>query len=80
MLRNLLALSLLLLSPLSAGASQLVLLDVDHNANVYEIRVEMEVDAPADNVRAILTAYGAENRTSLMILLLKNITDYLLVS
>lgn len=55
-------LSLLLLLPLRADASQLVQLDVKQKANIYEIRVEMEVDAPADNVRAILTDYANLDR------------------
>jgi uncharacterized membrane protein len=58
MYRKLLAWSLPGLLPLAADASQLVSLDVSQSAGIYEIRVQMEVDAPADNVRAILTDYA----------------------
>ena len=57
MFRRLLVLSALYLLSLTASASQLVRLEVDHRADIYEIRVEMEVDAPAEAVRAILTDY-----------------------
>jgi hypothetical protein len=42
---------------LSAHASQLIRLEVDQQADIYEIRVEMLIHAPADSVRAILTDY-----------------------
>jgi len=42
----------------AASASHLVRLDVDRQADRYVISVEMVVDAPLDNVRAILTDYG----------------------
>ena len=62
MLRKLLALSTLHLLSLTANASQLVLLEVDQRSDIYEIRVEMEVDAPAEDVRAILTDYANLDR------------------
>ena len=62
MFHGMLAGSLLCLLSLAANASQLVRLDVSQRASVYEIRVEMEVDAPADNVRAILTDYAHLDR------------------
>jgi hypothetical protein len=62
MFRKLLAWSLPGLLPLAADASQLVSLDVSQSAGIYEVRVEMEVDAPADSVRAILTDYANLDR------------------
>ena len=62
MTRKLLVVSALNLLSLTANASQLVRLEVDQRADVYEIRVEMEVDAPAEAVRAILTDYDNLDR------------------
>ena len=62
MFRKLLALSALHALSLTANASQLVRLEVDQRADIYEIRVEMEVDAPAEAVRAILTDYANLDR------------------
>ncbi|MGB7933766.1 MAG: SRPBCC family protein [Gammaproteobacteria bacterium] len=62
MFRKLLVLSALHLLSLAANASQLVRLEVDQRADVYEIRVEMEVDAPAEAVRAVLTDYANLDR------------------
>lgn len=47
---------------LNAHASQLVRLVVDQKADIYEIQVEMMVDAPAENIRAILTDYANLDR------------------
>jgi hypothetical protein len=57
MLKTLLAVVMGLVS-LTAHASQLVRLDVDQKANSYAIYVVMELDAPAEKVRAILTDYA----------------------
>jgi hypothetical protein len=62
MFRKPLAWFLLGLLPPAADASHLVSLDVSQSAGVYEIRVEMEVDAPAGNVRAVLTDYANLDR------------------
>jgi hypothetical protein len=62
MFQKLLVLSSLHLLSLTASASQLVRLEVDQRADIYEIRVEMEVDAPAESVRAILTDYANLDR------------------
>jgi len=62
MFRKPLAWFLLGLLPPAADASHLVSLDVSQSAGIYEIRVEMEVDAPAGNVRAILTDYANLDR------------------
>jgi hypothetical protein len=62
MFQKLLVVSALHVLSLTANASQLVRLDVDRRADVYEIRVEMEVDAPAEDVRAILTDYANLDR------------------
>lgn len=62
MFNKLLVVSALHMLSLTANASQLVRLDVDKKADIYEIRVEMEVDAPAENVRAILTDYANLDR------------------
>lgn len=62
MLQKLLVLFALHLLSLAASASQLVRLDVDKKADIYEIRVEMVVDAPAESVRAILTDYANLDR------------------
>jgi hypothetical protein len=53
---------LLQLFMLSAHASQLVRLVVDQKADIYEIQVEMMLDAPAENIRAILTDYANLDR------------------
>ena len=47
---------------LVAHASQLVRLDVDRNANSYAVYVVMELDAPAEKVRALLTDYAHLDR------------------
>ncbi|MCO6412109.1 MAG: SRPBCC family protein [Thiogranum sp.] len=60
--RKLFVLLALHLMSLSASASQLVRLDVDKQADVYVISVEMLVDAPADNVHAVLTDYANQGR------------------
>lgn len=62
MIRKLITLLLLQLLALTAHASQLVRLEVDQTADIYEIRVEMVVDAPVESVRAILTDYGNLDR------------------
>lgn len=62
MLWKMLAGSLLGLLTVAANAAQLVRLDVSQSSGVYEIRVEMEVDAPADDVRAVLTDYANLDR------------------
>jgi hypothetical protein len=62
MKRKMTILLLLQLFMLSAHASQLVRLVVDQKADIYEIQVEMMVDAPAENIRAILTDYANLDR------------------
>jgi len=62
MLHKLIVLSALQMLSLAAGASQILHLDVDREADTYEIRVVMEVDAPANNVRAILTDFANLDR------------------
>ena len=47
---------------LTAHASQLVRLDVNQKANSYAVYVVMELDAPAEKVRAILTDYAHLDR------------------
>jgi len=47
---------------LTAHASQLVRLDVDQKANSYAVYVVMELDAPAEKVRAVLTDYAHLDR------------------
>jgi hypothetical protein len=44
------------------GASHMVRLDVEQQADLYVISVEMVVDAPVEHVRAILTDYGTLSR------------------
>jgi hypothetical protein len=61
MLKTLLAAVFELVS-LTAHASQLVRLDVDQKANSYAVYVVMELDAPAEKVRAILTDYAHLDR------------------
>jgi hypothetical protein len=56
MLKTLLAAVLGIFS-LAANASQLVRLEVTQDANSYNVYVEMELDAPVEEVRAILTDY-----------------------
>lgn len=46
----------------STAASQLIRLEVDQKADVYEITVEMTVSAPVEQVRAILTDYANLDR------------------
>ena len=62
MFQKLLVLFALHVLSLTANASQLLRLEVDHKADIYEIRVEMEVDAPAETVRTILTDYANLDR------------------
>ena len=64
MYRNLFVLFALPMLSLAAHASHLVRLDVDRDADTYEIRVEMEVDAPVESVRAVLTDYNNLDRLS----------------
>jgi hypothetical protein len=61
MKKTLLAVVMGLLS-LTAHASQLVRLDVDQKANSYAVYVVMELDAPAEKVRALLTDYAHLDR------------------
>ena len=61
MLKTLFAAVLGLFS-LTANASQLVRLEVDQHANSYTVYVVMELDAPAEKVRAILTDYAHLDR------------------
>jgi hypothetical protein len=61
MLKTLLAVVMGLVS-LTAHTSQLVRLDVDQKANSYAVYVVMELDAPAEKVRAILTDYAHLDR------------------
>jgi Polyketide cyclase / dehydrase and lipid transport len=51
-----------------AHASQLVRLDVDQKANSYAVYVVMELDAPAEKVRAILTDYAHLDRLNASII------------
>jgi hypothetical protein len=61
MLKTLLAVVMGLV-PVTAHASQLVRLDVDQKANSYAVYVVMELDAPAEKVRALLTDYAHLDR------------------
>ena len=56
MLKTLLVAVMGLIS-LTAHASQLVRLDVDQKADSYTVYVVMQLDAPAEKVRALLTDY-----------------------
>ena len=56
MLKKLLAAVLGIFS-LTANASQLMRLEVNQHANSFTVYVEMELDAPVEKVRAILTDY-----------------------
>jgi len=56
MLKTLLAAVMGFLS-LAVHASHLVRLDVDQKANSYTVYVVMQLDAPAEKVRALLTDY-----------------------
>jgi len=49
---------------LSVNASQLIRLEVEHKDDVYDVYVEMDVDAPVEAVLAILTDYEQLNRLS----------------
>lgn len=51
-------------APLTAMPSQIVRLHVDQQADVYNVHVEMSIDAPAERVRRILTDYGNLERLS----------------
>ena len=62
MYRKLLASAALNLFTLGVNASQIIHLEVDQKADVYEVRVEMVVDAPAADVRAVLTDYANLDR------------------
>jgi len=62
MLPKLTALSVLGFLTLTANASQLLRLDVDQDADVYEVHVVMELDASPESVRAILTDYANLDR------------------
>jgi Polyketide cyclase / dehydrase and lipid transport len=59
---------------LTADASQLVRLDVEQKANSYTVYVVMELDAPAEMVRAILTDYAHLDRLNASIIA-SEITD-----
>jgi Polyketide cyclase / dehydrase and lipid transport len=61
MLKTLLA-AVLGLFAFTANASQLVRLEVDQHADIYTVYVEMELDAPVERVRAILTDYAHLDR------------------
>jgi len=74
MLKTLLAVVMGLVS-LTAHASQLVRLDVDQKANSYAVYVVMELDAPADKVRAILTDYAHLDRLNASIIASKIIDE-----
>ena len=54
----------LYLISLSANASQLIRLDVEHKDDGYNVYVEMDVNASAEAVLAILTDYENLNRLS----------------
>lgn len=62
MLIKLITLSILTTVSLTTYASQIVRLNVAHKADIYEVHVEMEFDAPAEKVRAILTDYANLDR------------------
>jgi carbon monoxide dehydrogenase subunit G len=49
---------------LSVNASQLIRLEVEQKNDVYDVYVEMDVDAPVEAVLAILTDYEQLNRLS----------------
>ena len=49
---------------LSANASQLIRLEVEQEDDVYNVYVEMDVDAPVEAVLAVLTDYEQLNRLS----------------
>ena len=74
MLKTLLAVVMGLVS-LTAHASQLVRLDVDQKANSYAVYVVMELDAPAEKVRAILTDYAHLDRLNASIIASKIMDD-----
>lgn len=74
MLKTLLAVVMGLVS-LTAHASQLVRLDVDQKANSYAVYVVMELDAPAEKVRAILTDYAHLDRLNASIIASKIMED-----
>ena len=57
MLKNLIAASLLGLLSLTANATQFVLLEVNQQAGIFSVHVEMYFEAPAERVRSILTDY-----------------------
>jgi carbon monoxide dehydrogenase subunit G len=62
MLRIITGLCVSYLVSLPAEASRLVRLDIDRKADIFEIQVEMEMDAPAENIRAVLTDYNNLDR------------------
>ena len=64
MIKQLIAIVGLGLTTVTANASQLVRLHVEQQADVYHIHVEMNIDAPADRVREILTDYNGLERLS----------------
>jgi len=61
-MRKMLLVTVMGLFSLTAHASQLVRLDVDQKANSYAVYVVMELDAPAEKVRALLTDYAHLDR------------------
>lgn len=64
MIKQLIAVFGLGLTSLTANASQLVHLHVEQKADVYNVYVEMTIDAPAERVREILTDYERLERLS----------------
>ena len=64
MLKKLIVVTGLWLVSNSANASQIVRLQVEQHADVYHVYVEMNIDAPAERVREILTDYEGLQRLS----------------
>ena len=58
MVKHMNALCFLGLASLPAHSSQLLHLQVDRQADIYQVYVEMEFKAPADKLRKILTDYA----------------------
>ena len=58
MRQHMITLCFLVMVPLQAYSSQLVTLQIDQRAGVYELYVEMDFHAPAERVREILTDYA----------------------
>ena len=68
MLKKLIASTILGLVSLTGNASHLVHLEVHQQADIYNVYVEMEFDAPAERVRAILTDYANLDRLNTSII------------